>query len=116
MDILQACAIRSLVFFKSRTPKVHQLQAGVVYMQEDSIHGQSEDLSSSHESFCLQVMIQCTQAKSMIPTPHHLITNLPYRLKPHHKRNKYLRARLDTCANVNIMPASVYRLVFQDPD
>ena len=27
-----------------------------------------------------------------------------------------MRARLDTCANVHIMPASVYRLVFQDPD
>ena len=52
----------------------------------------------------------------MFPTPHYLITCLEYRLKPHHKRNQYLRARLDTCANVNIMPASVYRLVFQDPD
>ena len=36
--------------------------------------------------------------------------------KPHHKRNQYLRARLDTCTDVNIMPASVYKLVFQDPD
>ena len=32
------------------------------------------------------------------------------------KRNQYLRARLDTCASVNIMPASVYKLVFQDLD
>ena len=39
-----------------------------------------------------------------------------YRLKPHHKRNQYLRARLDICVDVNIMPVSVYRLVFQDPD
>ena len=37
-------------------------------------------------------------------------------MKPHNKRNQYLRARLDTCADVNIMPASVYKLVFQDPD
>ena len=85
-------------------------------MQEDSICGQSEDLTSSEESFCLQVKIQCTQSNFKIPTPHHLITNLTNRLKPHHKRNQYLRARLDTYANVNIMPASVYRLVFQDPD
>ena len=28
----------------------------------------------------------------------------------------YLRARLDTCADVNIMPASMYRLVFKDPE
>ena len=49
------------------------------------------------------------------PKPHHLIIDLAYRLKPHHKRNQYLRARLDTCVNVNIMPVSVYKLVFQDP-
>ena len=48
--------------------------------------------------------------------PHHLITNLEYRLKPYHKKNKFLRARLDTCVDVNIMPVSVYKLVFQDQD
>ena len=85
-------------------------------MQEDSICGHSGDLTFSNESFCLQVKIQCTQANTKIPTPHHLITNLAYRLKPHHKRNRYLRARLDTCANVNIMSMSLYKLVFQDPD
>ena len=52
----------------------------------------------------------------MFPTPHYVITNFAYKLKPHHKRNQYLRAILDTCADVNIMPASVYKLVFQDPD
>ena len=85
-------------------------------MQEDSIHGQSSDLTSSDESFCLQVKIQCTRANAKFPTPHHLITNLAYRLKPHHKRNQYLRARLDTHADVNTMPVSVYKLVFQDLD
>ena len=88
---------------------------GVVYMQEDSICSQSSDLSSSDESFCLQVNVQCTQGNTKFPTPHHLIT-LACRLKPHHKRNQYLQARFDTCANVNIMPASVHKLVFQDPD
>ena len=33
----------------------------------------------------------------------------------HHHRNMYLRARLDTCTNVNLMPASIYQLVFKDP-
>ena len=60
--------------------------------------------------------IQCTQVNTKGPTPHHLITNLAYRLKPHHQRNQYLRAGLDTFAGVNIMPVSVYKLVFQDPD
>ena len=67
-------------------------------------------------SFCLQVQIQGKQASAKFPTPHQLITNFEDRLKPHHKRNQYLRARLDTCADVNIMPASVYKLMFQDPD
>ena len=49
-------------------------------------------------------------------TTSSLITNLAYRLKPHHRRNMYLRDRLDTCANVDVMPLSVYKLVFQDPD
>ena len=30
--------------------------------------------------------------------------------------NQYLKARLDTCANVKIMPASVNKLVFHDPE
>ena len=85
-------------------------------MQEDSIYSQSSDLTLSDESFCLQVKIQCTQANTMFSTPYYLITNLAYRLKPHHKWNQYLRGRLDTCANVNIKAASVYKLVLQDPD
>ena len=102
--------------FKFSPPKVHQLQVGQVYTQDNSICRRSGDLTSNDESFCLQVKVQCIQADTKIPTPHHLITNLAYRLKPCHKRNKFLRARLDTCADVNIMPASVYKLVFQDPD
>ena len=104
------------VSFKSRNPKAHQLQVGSVYIQEDSLCSQSSDLTCSDKSFCLQIKIQHMQANVKIPIPHHLITNLAYKLKPHHKRNQYLRARLDTCVNVNIMPASVYKLVFQDPD
>ena len=87
------CYKKKIVSFKSRTSKAHQLQAGQIYMHEDSLCSQSGDLTSSNESFCLQVKIQCTQASSKIPTPHHLITNLTYRLKLHHKRNQYLRAR-----------------------
>ena len=70
-DHFASFCYKKKVSFKSTTPKVHQLQVGVVYMQEDSIYGQSEDLISSDGSFCLQVKIQHTQAKSKIPTPHH---------------------------------------------
>ena len=96
---------------------MHQLQAGAVYAKESGICGQSEDDSSSEDSFCLQVKVKCKESNlQRIPRPTHLITNLAYRLKPHLTRNLYLRVRLDTSAGVNIMPASVYRLVFQDPD
>ena len=101
---------------KPRTPKAHESQTEQAYVQEDSICGQSEDLTFSDESFCLQVRTQCAQASSKLPTTSHHITNLAHRLKPHHKRNQDLTARLDTCANVNKMPASVYKLVFSDPD
>ena len=60
--------------------------------------------------------IQHVQAEPMFPTTSHLISNLAYKLKPYHKRSQYLTARLDTCTDVNIMPASVYKLVFCDPD
>ena len=85
-------------------------------MHENAVCGQSEE-SSSDDSFCLQLKEQCTQTSfKKVPTPSHLITNLSYRLKPHHTRNQYLRARLDTYVDVNIMPASVYKLVFKDPE
>ena len=67
--------------------------------------------------FCLQLQIKCVQAQSKIENkPACLITNLPYRLKLHENRNLYMRARLDTCSDVNIMQASVYKLVFHDPN
>ena len=100
--------------FMSRRPKAHQLQAGTVYAQEKAIFGHSEDYSSSGHSFCLQIQVQHMQANSKkIPTPAHLITNLAYRLQPHHTRNQYQRARLNTCADVNIMLTSVYCLLLK---
>ena len=64
---------KAIIFLSQENPKGHQLQVGAVYMQEDSICGQSSDLTSSDESFCLQVKIQCTQTNTKFPTPHHLL-------------------------------------------
>ena len=47
-------------------------------------------------------------------TQKHLYANIPYRLKPYYKHNKYLHVQLDICASVNLMPESVYKLVFND--
>ena len=58
---------------------------------------------------------KCKQDKEQnVPRPTHLITNLAYRLKPRPTRNLYLRASVDTCTDVNLMPASMYQLVFND--
>ena len=99
-----------------RNPKVHQLNAGSVYAQDSSICSHSKE-SSSNESFCLQLQVQWNQVEGKkIPNPFYLITNLAYWLKLHHGRNMYLWARLDTCADVNIMLASVYHLIFKDSE
>ena len=100
---------------KPRRPKGHQLQAGAVYAKESAPYDHLEEDSTSEDSFSLQVKIKCTlDKKQEVPRPKHLITNFIYRLKPHHTRNLYLRDRLDTCTDVNFMPASVYKLVFND--
>ena len=93
---------------------MHQLQAGAMYACSNMSHDHSDDDSTADDSFCLQVMIKHNQKKEQrVPRPTHLITNLAYTLQPHHHRNLYLRARLDTCADVNLMPASVYQLSLQ---
>ena len=114
-DFTSLCYQKKQAPFKSRKPMAYQLQAGTVYAKESAICSQSEDNSSSEDSFCLQFKVKCTQANfQRIPKQTDLITNLAYRLKPCHTRNLYPRARLDTCMDVNIMPASMYILVFQD--
>ena len=95
-------------YHKLHKPKAHQLTAGTIQAYDSQSESESLD-----NSFCLQLHIKHVQAESKIDRkPTCLITNLPYRLKQHENRNLYLRSRLHTCADVNIMPASVYKLVF----
>ena len=87
----------------------------------DEIHNTLDsyqsDISSSEDSFCLQVKIQWKQdGVQAVPKPTHLIMNIAYQLKQHHTRNQYITARIDTCADVNIMSVSVYRLLYHDGD
>ena len=99
-------------YHKPHKPKAHQLTAGSIQAYDSQVESESSD-----DSFCLQLQIKHVQAQSKIDKKAAcLITNLPYRLKQHENRNLHLRARLDTCADVKIMPASVYKLVFHDPN
>ena len=45
-----------------------------------------------------------------------LVTNIEYKLKPHRRRIMFLRARTDTCSNVNVMPVHVCHLIYKDPN
>ena len=82
----------------------------------DSEVEEDED-SYSDDSFILyQMKAEINQAKSKVPKKTHLIANIPYRIKQHQAHHKYLRVRLDTCADVNIMPKSVYQMMFNDPE
>ena len=83
----------------------HQIQADEIY---DSADNYPTAVSSSEDSCCLQVKIKQQQdGVQKVPRPTHLITNIAYQLKQYHNRNKYLRARIDTCADMNLMPVSV---------
>ena len=99
---------------KYRQPKAHQIQV------DESCHyshNYSSDASLSEDSLCLQVKVQKQNKKTQkLPNTTHLLSNIAYRLKQHPTRNKYLRAWIDTGAEVNFMPVSVYRLIYQDQD
>ena len=84
---------------KYRQPKAHQIQVDKSYHYS---HNYSSDVSLSEDSFCLQVKVQKQNKKTQkLPNTTHLFTNIAYRLKPHQTRNKYLRAQIDTGAEVN---------------
>ena len=99
---------------KVRQPKVHQIHVNNLY---DDPERYPSDISSSEDSFCLQVRIRKQHSQTQqIPKLTHLITNIAYRLKQHHTRNQYLRACIDTSAEINLMPVSVYKLIYNDQD
>ena len=100
----------------SRSPKAHQLKVGQVYVPDSLICDQPDDNTSNDESFCLQMKLQAKQADTNVPAPQHLFTNLEVKVKLHKNKTKFLHATLDTCADFNIMPCSVYQLLFKDPD
>ena len=99
---------------KVRQPKAHQIHVNNLYDYPESY---PSDISSSEDSFCLQVRIWKQHSQThQIPKLTHLITNIAYWLKQHHTRNQYLRARIDTGAEINLMPVSVYKLIYHDQD
>ena len=92
----------------TRKPRPHQLMIG----KASAGCSQSDaSFSSSEGSFCLQMQVKSAQAKTKMQATEHLVTNIEYNLKPHRRRTKCLRTKIDTCSNVNVMPVSVYKMI-----
>ena len=97
----------------TRKPRTHQVRVG----RASAVCGQSDaSLSSSEDSFCLQMQVKYAQEKTKMKAPEHLVANIESKLKPHRRRTKFLRATIGTCSNVNVMAVSVYKLIYKDPD
>ena len=81
-----------------------------------SVIGDKSDAnySSSDDSFCLQMQAKYTKDNTKKNKPQHLVTNIEYKLKPHRKRTRFLRAKIDTCSNVNLIPIGVYKVMYKD--
>ena len=100
----------------SRNPKAYQLQGGR-YSTEDSLYKQEDtDDSESKDSFCLQMQIMKPQADQERCDTQHLATKLHYKVKPHGKKTKLLRPKIDTCSNTNVKPANIYKILYNDPE
>ena len=100
--------------FPARKLKAQQLCAGALYTLHDAESSAYE--SGPEDTFCLQMKIHRTRISHLeVPKPVYLMANLAYCLQEYHTRNQYLWARLDTCADVNLMPMAVYCLMFKDP-
>ena len=103
------------MLLKAEKKSAYQITAEEI---ENHSASETDEDSYSDDSFILHKMkaeINLSQAKSKMPKKTHLIANIPYRIKQHQSHHKYLRVQLDTCADVNIMPRSVYQMMFNDP-
>ena len=89
----------------TRRPQAHQLIVGTA----SALGDQSDaSYSFSEDSFCLQMQAKSAKDSTKKNKPQHLATNIEYKLKPHRRRTKFLRAKIDTCSNVSLIPISVY--------
>ena len=62
------------------------------------------------------MQVKPTKENTKMNKPQHLVTNIEYKLKPHRRTTKFLRDKIDTCSNVNLIPVSVYKLIYKDKD
>ena len=97
----------------TRKPKAHQLMLG----RASAVCGQSD------ASYCSSGRLILFANASQVCTSKHQNASLTassskYRIQVEtsQKRTKFLRAKIDACSNVNLMPISVYKLIYKDED
>ena len=94
-----------------KKPKCIPSKGWMVLPRRFPVQQGDTDISKSEDSFYLQMQIKKPQADQESCETQHLVTNLQCKVKPHGKRTKFLRARIDTCSN-----ASIYKIQYYDPD
>ena len=62
-----------------------------------------------------QMQVLSHTVQEVHPEKSLLMAEIAYMTKAHTHHSKKLRMCIDTAADVNVMPVSVYRMVFQDP-
>ena len=104
-------------YHKGKPKQAHQ-----IFVPEHSTKQYQNTCNCNDDDFMIVFQLRAQPQKSVHNqrvttgyTQKHLYANIPYRLQPYHKHNKYLCVQLDTCTDVNLMPESVYKLVFSDP-
>ena len=103
-------------YHKGKPKQVHQI---IVPEQSTDQHKNTHECDDDEFMIAFQLCAQpqknlYNQKVTTGYTQKCLYANIPYRFQPYH-RHKYLCVQLDTCADVNLMPESVYKLMFNDP-
>ena len=107
------------LYHKGKPQQAHQI---IVPEQSTDQYKNTHECDDDDDDFMIAFQL-CAQPQKNVHnqkvtagyTQKHLYANIPYRLQPYYRRNKYIHAQLDTCADFNLMPESVYKLVFNDP-
>ena len=93
------------------------------YQKKPNVQYEGADKSDDDDDLIIAYQM-CAQPQKTVSSPKVsksytkkcLYASIPYRLQPYHKHKKYLSVQLNTCADDNLMPESVYKLVFNNPD
>ena len=105
-------------YHKGKPKQAHQ----IIVPEQSTNQYKSTHKSDDDDTFLIAFQL-CAQPQKNVHiqkattgyTQKCLYANIPYRLQPYHKHNKYLHVQFDTCADVNLMPESAWKLVFNDP-